>query len=404
MEYSKCTQLGLAFVLAAAMFLRPAAAEEPLPVEPQAGVLLLTNGQTLSGKITRAGDRYYVALADGAINLAANQVLLHCRDLPDAYERQRAARVAPNVQHHLKLAQWCLENKLNDEAARELDAAARIEPNHSKIILLRRRLELLASPIVSQPTTNTTTRTVVSAEELERLSRNMPAGSMEGYANTVQPLLLNHCAAAACHGAQSKTSLRILRGAGGGAPSRRLTQRNLYHVLEHIDRDHPEESRLLTAASQPHGPSRAPVLSGNDSEQFRRLVEWIRLVSRTPQAVEPPLLEIDPHELVRKLPPADAAVANGTPAQNGALAAKWSAIEGDAEFRIAEDGSILTSLPSDQIVDDQGKRPPRSNKPPIRGAAGMAQRANVRRGAVPQITPRDPFDPELFNRQHHPPR
>jgi len=65
-----------------------ARAEPPLNLEPQQGVLLLTNGQVLRGKVTQAGDYYYVALEHGEIRVRAGDVELFCHDLDEGYRRR----------------------------------------------------------------------------------------------------------------------------------------------------------------------------------------------------------------------------------------------------------------------------------------------------------------------------
>lgn len=386
--------------------LRLTAAELPQPaLEPQPGVLVLNNGQTLEGKITRAGDGYYVVFENGAIQLPAAKVTLHCRDLQEAYQKQRDSLVGDAVQERIKLALWCLQNKLFDQASEQLDAAAqgRGDP---KIAILRRRLELAqhSDPAPTSATASPAPSGLIGADELDRLIRSMPAGTVESFANTVQPLMLNHCATAACHGPQAQNGFALLRNTVGGAPSRRLTQRNLYHVLEHVDRDHPESSAILKAAGEPHGPNRTPILNGRETEKYRLLAAWVRSVAnggdrRAPSAVDAAavLRRAREQSAGRR---ADAAADEIGGGEEG----EWSQGEGDDEFRVLPDGSIVTRAPGDaQQPATQGER--RASKPPIYGAAGMAGRqSNVRRGSVPQVTPRDPFDPELFNRQFHPPQ
>lgn len=409
MRHPSAILLRLALAVMAGSVPCLSAAQEPSRFEPQQGVLVLSNGQTLEGKITRAGDRYCVVLKGGEINLPAGQVVLQCRDLPEAYERQRNARIEPRVQDHLKLAKWCLQNKLATEARQELDDAAQLEPNNPNIAVLRRRLEIVQQP--PKVRTASHAEAPVSADELDRMVRSMPPGAMEGFTNTVQPLLLNQCATAACHGGQSAQSLRLLRGAGGRPPSRRLTQRNLHQLLAFIDRQLPAQSQVLKAAGEPHGSSQAPILKGRDSEQFRQLAEWVHMVSQTPDPKAPAMLPVDPNATVRNMESptpsgtkVEAAKPQDPSRHDVKLTSQWSQIEGDEEFRVAEDGTILTNLPDDQIAEEKRDKHILEKKPPIRGAAGMANRTNVKRGAVPQVISRDPHDPELFNRQFHPPQ
>src|SRR4051812_8229843 len=86
---------------------------------PQDGLLLLRTGGVVSGRITRAGDRYYVAVPDGEIRLKASEVDLVCRDLEDGYSRKRAAAVGHGAEGHLDLCQWCLREGLLDHAKQE---------------------------------------------------------------------------------------------------------------------------------------------------------------------------------------------------------------------------------------------------------------------------------------------
>lgn len=405
-----CLLPGLMFLGCCGWFIVATTAAEPPLVEPQDGVLLLVNGQTLSGKVTRVGDRYYVVLESGSINLPASEVLLHCRDLHEAYNRQRDASQG-RVQDHLKLALWCLHNNLPDQARCELDAAAALDPDDPKIGMLRRRLELTPGPATSRPTT--TNRPPVASEDLDRLMRGLPEGAVAQFATEVQPLLLNHCAAAACHGTEAKDRFHLLRAARGSAPTRRLTQRNLYQVLEQIDRDDPDHSLLLKAIREPHGPAHAPMFSNRQTAQYQLLVDWVREVTQSPDDNQvakhvPDRPTSEPRDQQSASPGSAGASAAGEESGENleALRAQWRQLEGDHEFRVTADGTILMSTDAGEPVGEHSDRPPPTNKPPIRGAAGMANRPkkNVQRGVVPRVTPRDPFDPELFNRQFHPPR
>ena len=66
-----CIAIGALAVVA--LVLRALPAAEPFQATPQEGVLLLTNGQIIRGKITHAGDHYYVAFGEGEIRLRQNE-------------------------------------------------------------------------------------------------------------------------------------------------------------------------------------------------------------------------------------------------------------------------------------------------------------------------------------------
>jgi hypothetical protein len=223
-----------------------------LKVSPQPGVVLLRNGQVLSGKVTEAGEEYYVSLPSGEIRLQRSQVEMVCRDLRQGYERKRSRIDPARVQDHLDLAMWCLWQKLFDEATNEIAEARKINERFPRIALVERQLKLAQE----QPQHGDHKAEVgngPTADDLDRLMRGMPPGTIETFANTIQPLLLNTCASGGCHGAQSENQLRLLRTQLGKTSSRRFTQRNLHSIVDLIDRADPPASPILTIPVAPHG-------------------------------------------------------------------------------------------------------------------------------------------------------
>ena len=331
-----------------------ATAEQPAALQPAArpGVLLLRNGQVVAGRIARSGDVYCVALPHGEIRVKAIGVELFCRDLEDGYWQKRAQLRDGNVDDHLRLAAWCLRHNLLGHAGRELARATAVDPAHPTLGLLERRLRSANSlPRPTSTPAHAATETadpVPSLDELDRMVRAMPPGTVETFTQTIQPLLLNNCSSMGCHGPTSKTPLRLMRGSISTAPSRRLTQRNLHATLQHIDPKQPTASRLLTAASGPHGTSSKAGFTNRRSAAYGRLVEWVRTVAASRQ------------------PPDDVAVVH-------------------AEDTVpVGDESVSAAV----FYQEDPADPP---EPKIKRGASM-----------PGYIPVDPFDPELFNRRFFP--
>ena len=257
------------------------AAEEPnlmpapqgrLAPMPERGVVLLRNGQAVEGRITRAGDIYYVVLPEGEIRLKAADVELCCRNLEEGYLRKRTA-LADTADEHLRLAQWCQRHGLSQAAAMELDDARRLDPRHPMIGILQNRLQMAAEP-PSKPAAPPTAPGV-SFEKLDQMVRGLPPGAVEEFTQTIQPILMNHCATAGCHGPQCESKLHLQRIPNGRPATRRITQRNLYEVLQLIDREKPETSPLLAAAAKPHGSARAASFNERQGGQYERLAKWV---------------------------------------------------------------------------------------------------------------------------------
>ncbi|HYW79346.1 MAG TPA: hypothetical protein VE890_07190 [Thermoguttaceae bacterium] len=330
------------------------ATQQPAMLQPaaQPGVLLLRNGQVISGRIARAGDVYCVALPYGEIRVKAITVELCCRDLEDGYWQKRARLRAGNVDDHLGLAQWCLRQGLLGHAGQELATVMAIDPTHPSLRLLERRLDSANS--LSQPTPITkhtaeeSPDPAPSLDELDRMVRAMPTGTVETFKQTIQPLLLNNCTSIGCHGPTSTTPLRLMRSSISAAPSRRLTQRNLHATLQWIDPEHPMASRLLTTPIAPHGTAKTAIFVDRQSVQYEGLVEWVRQVASGRQPAE------------------DTAV----------VSAGHTAPPGD------ESGSEVVFY-----QDDPANLP----KPSIQRGAPM-----------PGYVPVDPFDAEVFNRRFFP--
>lgn len=352
MKFYVC--LGLFLVAVASGLCAPCASgQTPLQLAPQEGVLLLANGQVLTGKITRAGEHYFVALPQGEIRLKLGEVEMFCRDLDEGYRRKREAVVPGQVNDHLELANWCIQQGLYGYAARELSEALQAEPQHPKIPVLERRLQLAMQSAESEPPKGPATP-LPSNDDLDRLVRGLPAGSVEAFAQTIQPLLLNSCTTSGCHGPGSTTGFSLHRvPLSNKTPSRRLTQRNLMTVLRYVDSTNPAESPLLALPIKEHGPARAAIFMSRDMAQYRQLTAWVGQVTR---GASPPVAQS-----VTK------------PAQ-----------------------PLLQSV--------SGSAPPAAARPAAASSpAATASGATGRSSTSGDYTPVDPFDAEVFNRQYFPP-
>ena len=242
-------------------------------------MLVLRNGEILVGRITHKAKTYVVDLPNGRIRLKEADVDLVCRSLEDGYKRKRRAIQIGNIHDHLKLAQWCLRHDLWGPAAAELADATTAAPKHPMIGVLRRRLEMAMEPPLLSPPQKTPARGP-SNNDLDQMVRSMPSGVVEEFTQSVQPVLMNQCAS--CHGQNSETGMRLLRGPAGKPPSRRFTQRNLYSVLQYIDRENPLASRFLIAPNGPHGTAQHAIFSMRQASQFQRMIVWTNRVAQRP--------------------------------------------------------------------------------------------------------------------------
>ncbi len=117
--------------------------------------------------------------------------------------------------------------------------------------------------------------------EIERLVRTLPADAVENFTSVAQPILVNGCATAGCHAPGNTTSFTLLRLPQGRPVSRRLTQRNLYNVVQLVDFKKPADSTLFDMANEPHGPLKAPALGQPQYVAYRELIGWVAQLTRS---------------------------------------------------------------------------------------------------------------------------
>ena len=329
--------------------------------ESRAGLLVLRNGRLLCGGITRVGDKYVVTVGEkGELRVPVRDVEMHCSDLDEVYLRKRSAFEQTDVTARLELADWCLRHSLLSRAADELLAAMAIERDHPGIPPLERRLNMAVTRPPPTLQSKGQKSPSVSLDELERTMGELPDDVVRAFTAHVQPLLLNRCASNACHGSGSDSAFRIVRPSWGKTLTRRFTQRNLYAALLQVNRQSPEKSPLLTAPSGPHGTVGSAMFGQRDRQQFEVLAEWVERVVRDDQS-----------------PPATIA-----PGPSNLLQTSY---EKPVAFPEVEDDSASNTRIS-------GRETPR--------ASDTKTSDRLPGGFVP----RDPFDPELFNRRFLRPR
>jgi hypothetical protein len=358
--------------------LLPAVAWGQTSLAPQAGMLLLRNGHTLEGQITRAGDYYIVTLGEsGEIRMRASEVEALCASLDEAYEFKARHLSGRGPTPHLDLAEWCLRNDLHARCAEQLIAAMRIDPTNARLLLLEQRLALaIEEPAPAVPTT-AAPAAAVRAEQLDKTIRALPKSSVEKFATVVQPILLNRCAAGNCHGPNSASDFRLMRPPAGQIANQRFTQRNLYATLQQVRPSDPESSPLLTMPQGRHGTSLMAVFDKHSQNQLDELTQWVKLATAVNAPAAPPTIGHAPTTLSQ---PATGAL-DPLPAAPAIL----PAVAADSARPIAPPASG-TSV--------------RTMRPPLEGEAVGQPAAAGTAAAAGHFVPRDRYDAEIFNRRH----
>jgi len=278
------------FLLVASWPLITAAQYEPveIPTTNNNSVVLLRNGQTFTGAITKSsGINAPYTLIDASGNqlrFPRDQVEFVSDSILEVYAYRRATQIRNNAPACLALAQWCMQLRLFDQAQEQIDKAITIDGRSANIARLEVRLGLFRSPPTShaaQSNGPAAATSIIGADQVRERIDQFPDAVVHQFIHSVQPLLLNRCALAGCHGPSPKSTFVLFRTSAKRPIPRRISQRNLYNTLTTLDLVQPENSSLLTAATTLHGAQNQPALGIDTSQEVANLVNWVRVVAST---------------------------------------------------------------------------------------------------------------------------
>jgi hypothetical protein len=283
-------------------------------VETPHHLVVLRNGEVLDGQVTQTADRIVLSLPGREISLRARDVDVVARSLDDAYRAKSAKLGATDVEGRLDLVAWCMRHELFVAAQTELTAIAAMSPASRRLRTLEAQLRKQvaadgdrsqgAPSVVARNRDSTIERNRYSAVQsshsssvwparpvsasskslhaplddsplaLDRFVKGLPGEAVEQF-TVLQPMILRGCATAGCHAPGNTSGFTLLRSPPGTPASRRLTQRNLHSIVQLVDFQQAEESRLLQVARQPHGPLQLGVFGDARSVKYRQLVKWV---------------------------------------------------------------------------------------------------------------------------------
>ena len=329
----------------------------------EVGVVLLDDAGVLEGTVSRDGKFYVVGRAGGQLQVATSRVQFIGRTLHDAYEFRRQQTVPTAAESHLTLADWCLRYKLVEEARTELELARLHDAEPRRLQLLERRLSAATERRPhKQPAPSQVIQASAIVEQAPPAAPtpDLPNGAVEIFTRKVQPILVNNCTTSKCHQPNGQQAFQLNRASLRGEANRKTTMRNLAAALALVDRQHPEQSQLLTIPRQTHGGMHAPTFGPRQDQAFRHLADWVALLA-------PPA------------PPAETQT-NTTTEPATLLPSQTTALGPVPRLNEAAKPQTAATEPA----------PIESLRTPHRLRYGLK---------AERWQPKDPFDPEIFNRR-----
>lgn len=360
--------------------------------------LLLNNGQVVAGKITQQDGKYWVTKKSGSrIAFLKNKVDSISDSQQGIYWQKYAQLPASDVQGHIGLTQWCLERKLLEQAANQIDVLQLLGASPSTLLQLNEKLiAMMDQKMKRQDSTSSLVETAnetakddpslsptVSRDDqvrpvnfesdlvererlaierakynrlLETTTKNLPDHSVVMFKRKIEPLLIHSCYTAKCHdGGNESLNFRTL--SKNSPIPKRMSQENLLQILKMTNFDKPMDSKLLLASGLPHAGNDKPIMK-LDSLQFQLLRTWLISISASPYHFHPL--------------PSDF-------------------LESDSKVTIKSDKDLETAEISEptKATETESFAPiPTTQTPP--NGPHKQQRLNAK----------DPFDPEIFNKKY----
>jgi hypothetical protein len=248
-------------------------------VGPEVGkVLVLDNERTLTGDIERIDDQYRIKRLIGQTWIPAAKVMKLCGSLEEAHAFLQARANLRDPDERMRLADWCRQHGLREQALAEAREALALRPQDS-------RAKRLVSYLQEAKARASTPAPAPAAEKpLPRI--DVTAESLNLFAARVQPILMNACAN--CHTGGRGGSFQVTRTYSSGLANRKALEQNLAVAMAHVNTREPHLSRLLTKSVSIHGAgmTKAP-LPGRQAKAYRVLEQWVmETLANNPQLCE----------------------------------------------------------------------------------------------------------------------
>lgn len=393
-------------------FIGPAGSSinNPSSIQPGERILVLRTGRVMKGRIKTISTGWLISTDRGNAVIPFEQVHLDADDLHGAYLRLRIQNGRPTVASHLRLAEWCLSQNILAEAARELRDALEKDPVNETARLMLNRIDneihrRTPQPEPSeQPTDVVILRkreTEVPDNEVQSLSGLSPDTARE-FVASIQPLLLNKCGNARCHGSAAKNEFKLTKLRSGSGNSRIVSERNLAAVLKDLQPGPNNRTRLTKIVRGTHVGK--TIFNGRyGTVQMATLQTWMKTAAR---------------ELSFELQSGETtAFSNKSPASNSpAFDGKKSLRPTSPESKPSEKHGSGPATPQSQSGPGSAGASPASDEPiqpvdpPIFGSNQRKPKSvdsptplsNVQRllqEARQNVRRKDAFDPDEFNRR-----
>jgi hypothetical protein len=268
------------------------------------GYVLLADWGVIRGSVREIPGQIIITQGDNEIRLRRDRVCCWAPNLAGLHRYLIDNRQGSTIDSHLDVAKWCLRNRFPAGATAELIAVLRVEPNHAEANRLVQDLKNWNESQAAEddakadrsaggtdPPSGSPNGSPVASDETTPDGGTAAEGSdfdavvksqILNFNRSIQPILINQCGQAACHGNPTHPGF-VITGPqrGHDRPGAETSRSNLITTLKWVDTAKPASSPLLVRALRPHGASDSPPLGPQDRIAVNELRAWVMQLSNS---------------------------------------------------------------------------------------------------------------------------
>ncbi len=270
----------------------------------QTVIVLLHDGRIVKGVLSEEDGIYVVTQPIGVMRFPKKRVEKVLASMREVYSYKLEQLPERDFDERIKLARWCLEQKMEPEARQQLDAILQLNPKHAQAQAMLNALDQARTRLANRlrdPEVQQTGAEVVRTPAGERpntLDTAVIYGARRGmgipdlpvifdlptaqavkrtdeFARYVHPVLQTYCAR--CHNESYNGEFQLVQIKSKQDRTRDALRANLDASLKLIDRANPPHSELLASSLRPHGagPNKRPIFQGSNDRAYQILATWV---------------------------------------------------------------------------------------------------------------------------------
>lgn len=238
-------------------------------------VLLMHSGRLVEGEISYTPGGYTVKKTNGTMFVPGKQVKHTAGNRTDIYRKLRKDFPNATANQRLSLARWCITNLLYSYAEKELYNVLKKEPGHVEARKMLVRLKNITHPQNNFPKKEIKVTAALFVHDVRSLA-GLSRKNATLFTRKIQPLLVNKCSNAGCHGKLSQNNFKLISIRSGRGNHRIFAEQNLANIFKQIDLKEPRNSPLLTKTRGGHGRKGRTIFQGRTGKrQHDLLSQWI---------------------------------------------------------------------------------------------------------------------------------